>query len=633
MDRNSLIGILLIVALIFVYMKLNDDGEEQKTEKQKTETATKDKAAQKPAAGAAPAAPATPADSATLAKQKESNYGAYAQLATGKVQKVEVQTEELRMAISTKGGVPEAVYLNNFKTWDGNPLPIFAKSNANQLYLTLPYQGRVIQTKDLYFAYTGEGKVTVKGSEKKTLRFRAQVDSSSYLEYAYHLKGQGYDLDMEVTLVNMRNYVTGNKLELNAGLEIPKTEKDFTKMLPTAQASYGLQQQDEIDITYLDHSADEKVEEELNYSTRWVSFKSQFFQLAFIAPKAFEGNGKVTAEPVPVSRQEEAVKYMATTLSLPYTGQAKESQRWTVYMGPNNINILDDYNVDLDRTVRLGWGPLRYVTLFIIWVFHLLEGFIGSYGLIIFLLAIFIKVILLPLTLKSHVSMVKMQIVNNMPEIKDLEAKYKDNVTELQQRKMSFYRQVGVSPFGGCLPMLLQFPVLIAMFNFFPESIELRQQGLWWATDLSTYDSIWDFGKVPVINFLYGDHVSLFTLLMTISTLVYTYMQQKMQGNMGAAAAQMKWMGYLMPVLFLGILNNYAAALSYYYLVFNLLTIAQTYILKATISKEKLEAKVHETKNKKAGKPKGRMAKWLEDQQKKQQQMVRERGQQRGKKK
>jgi YidC/Oxa1 family membrane protein insertase len=173
--------------------------------------------------------------------------------------------------------------------------------------------------------------------------------------------------------------------------------------------------------------------------------------------------------------------------------------------------------------------------------------------------------------------------------------------------------------------MLLQFPILIAMFNFFPVSIELRQQALWWADDLSTYDSIWTFGYVPIINTIYGDHVSLFTLLMTISTLVYSWMQQKMQGTtMGPA--NMKWLVYIMPIMFLGILNNYSAGLSYYYLVFNLLTIAQTFILKAVVKKDTLEAKVHELRKQRAGKPakQGRLGKWMESQQKKQEQLRRQ---------
>jgi len=391
---------------------------------------------------------------------------------------------------------------------------------------------------------------------------------------------------------------------------------------------YALAQDEGVEVNHLDVSADEEVEEELNYSTKWVSFKSQFFQLALIAQDKFEGGGILRTKPLPQRRHTEAIKYMQANVALPYSGMPKEVHRLTLYAGPNNINILDAYGVSLDKTVRLGWGPLRYVTLFIIGVFHTLEGMTASYGLIILILAIFIKLILLPLTLKSHKSMVKMQIVNQMPEMKELEARYKDNATELQQRKMSFYRQVGVSPFGGCLPMLLQFPVLIAMFNFFPESIELRQQGLWWAEDLSTYDSIWDFGYVPILNTIYGDHVSLFTLLMTISTLVYTYMQQQMQGNTSMAGApNMKWMGYLMPILFLGILNNYAAALSYYYLIFNLLTIAQTYILKAAIDKKKLEDRVHATKAKGPKKAKGRVALWMEKQQKKQEALARSRRQ------
>ncbi|MFO0484946.1 MAG: membrane protein insertase YidC, partial [Sphingobacteriia bacterium] len=283
MDRNTLVGIALIVGLFLLYGTLtgDDDAKEKKSQSEKART-------EAPAAAPQPTAPVPQAaDSAELSKR----YGPYAALRSGGVQKVEVKTEDLHLLFTNKGGVPEAIYLNKHKTYDGAPLPVLPTGPKNSFSFTLPYNGNVLSTQDLFFSYQGPDSLSLKGSEQKTLRFRAQLDSASYLEYVYSLKGRGYDLDWEVRLINMRNYVQANRLELLSGLEIPKTEKDAEKMLPNANLVYALAQDEGVEVNHLDVSADEEVEEELNYSTKWVSFKSQFFQLALIAQDKFEGGG------------------------------------------------------------------------------------------------------------------------------------------------------------------------------------------------------------------------------------------------------------------------------------------------------------------------------------------------------
>jgi YidC/Oxa1 family membrane protein insertase len=624
MDRKGLIGIALIVLLFLVYSMVtqqdtppaNDKGA-SKSDKAVGATDTTAKANTPATADAAQAQPAIP-DSTQLANA----YGPFLPLTRGEVQKLTVRTDRYTLLLNTKGGGIETLYLNDYKTWDGKPLPIVPVAERNRTYFTFASQGKIIHTKDLFFQPVDTLRsLSLSGDATRTLRLRAQVDSASYLEQVYTFSGQSWHIDWQLKLVNMKPYITGSRVDLVAQLAIPKTEKDLAKMTPETNLFYRLAEDE--DVEHLEMSMDEEVSERVDFRTQWVSFKSQFFSMAIIGKKPFEGNAKLKTVPLPSDAAH--VKYMEASLPMAYAAGPQETLGLQIYAGPNNIRIMDSYGPDLDRSIALGWGPLRYVTLFIIWVFHLLEGLTTSYGLIILILAIFIKLILMPLTLRSHISTVKMQIVNQMPEMKELEARYKEAPTELQQRKLAFYKQVGVSPFGGCLPMLLQFPILIAMFNFFPVSIELRQQALWWADDLSTYDSIWTFGYVPIINTIYGDHVSLFTLLMTISTLVYSWMQQKMQGTtMGPA--NMKWLVYIMPIMFLGILNNYSAGLSYYYLVFNLLTIAQTFILKAVVKKDTLEAKVHELRKQRAGKPakQGRLGKWMESQQKKQEQLRRQ---------
>jgi YidC/Oxa1 family membrane protein insertase len=225
-------------------------------------------------------------------------------------------------------------------------------------------------------------------------------------------------------------------------------------------------------------------------------------------------------------------------------------------------------------------------------MFNLLNKVTGNFGLIILIMTLIIKALLFGLVYKSYISSAKMRILK--PEIDELKAKHGSDLQKFQQEQMSLFKRAGVSPLGGCLPLLLQMPFLIAMFQFFPASIELRHESLLWATDLSTYDSIWSFGKVPVIDSIYGDHVSLFTLLMTISTLVYTMFNNQLTGVSG----QMKYMGYIMPIFFLGFFNNYAAGLTYYYFLTNVISIAQQFIIRRFVDEDALHRKIQENKKK-----------------------------------
>lgn len=245
----------------------------------------------------------------------------------------------------------------------------------------------------------------------------------------------------------------------------------------------------------------------------------------------------------------------------------------------------------MEKLVPLGWGIFGWVNRFaVIPVFNFLNSFNINYGIIILLLTILIKVVLLPLTYKSYISTAKMKVLQ--PEMSELQAKFKADPMKLQQETMALYRKAGVSPLGGCLPMVLQMPILIAMFRFFPASIELRQEGFLWAKDLSTYDSILD---LPFNIPFYGDHVSLFTILMTVSTLIYTRMNMQMTA---ATNPSMKYVMYLMPIMFLGIFNNYSSGLSYYYFLANMITFGQQYLFKSFVDEKAIHAKIQENKKK-----------------------------------
>ena len=281
------------------------------------------------------------------------------------------------------------------------------------------------------------------------------------------------------------------------------------------------------------------------------------------------------------------------------------------YFGPNKFKILKKYDLDLERQIPLGWSFFlmawinRYAVLP---VFNFLEGFGWNYGIIILVLTILLKIVLFPIAYKSYSSSAKMRVLK--PEIEEISKKYpkKEDAMKKQQATMNLYKQAGVNPMAGCIPMLLQFPILIAMFRFFPSAIELRQQSFLWAHDLSSYDSILD---LPFNIPFYGNHVSLFTLLMTISTLIYTKMNQDMMGSGQQQLPGMKTMMYLMPVMFLGIFNNYASGLSYYYFLANIITFGQMFLIRRTIDEKKIRKQIEI--NKKKPKKKSNWQKRLED--------------------
>ncbi|NLA24445.1 MAG: membrane protein insertase YidC, partial [Bacteroidales bacterium] len=307
------------------------------------------------------------------------------------------------------------------------------------------------------------------------------------------------------------------------------------------------------------------------------------------------GDGPVVQSEKIGDDNSEYLKKFYAELSLPVNRESHVEVPIKLYYGPNKFSVLKSYDNKLEKLVPLGWGIFGWVNRFlIIPVFNWLGSFIGSYGIIILLLTIFIKLLLFPLTYKSYMSTAKMKVLK--PQIDELAKKYpKGKEMERQQATMNLYKRVGVNPMGGCLPMLLQFPILIAMFRFFPASIELRQQSFLWADDLSTYDSILDLPfKIP----LYGDHISLFTLLMAAALMVSTIMTSKNQPTNNQMPG-MKTMMYFMPIMLLFFFNEYAAGLSYYYFLANLITILQTWAIRRFfVNDEKVLAKLEENKKK-----------------------------------
>ena len=410
-------------------------------------------------------------------------------------------------------------------------------------------------------------------------------------------------VNFDVNMQGINQYIATNQSYLNFtwSFDVPRQERI---------SSFGEDRYTNISYKFFeadfDNLSQNKSDEE-NLSTRvkWIGFKQLFFNSTIIANEFFP-NAQIRS-----TIFEENPKYLANfyaDIAFPYEGTQKESVGIQFYFGPNHYQTLKQYKIELERQVYLGYAIVRPVNQYlIIPTFNFLRNYIGNFGLIILLLTIFIKLILFPFTYKSYMSQAKMRALK--PEIDEINNKIgmgTEKAMERQQATMALYKKAGVNPMGGCLPMLLQFPILIAMFFFFPTSIELRQESFLWAHDLSTYDSILDLPfKIP----FYGDHVSLFCLLMTITTIISTSLNQ--QAASSQAMPGMKTMMYMMPIMFLFILNSYSSGLSYYYFLANVITIGQTYIIRYFVDEEKIRAQLQV--NKKKSVKKSNFQKRLED--------------------
>ena len=362
-------------------------------------------------------------------------------------------------------------------------------------------------------------------------------------------------------------------------------------------------------------------EKELRSGVKWISFKQKFFSYVLVSKDSFN-DAFVELHTKARPSNSRYQKSMSSVVDIPFDGLNEDNRiEMSYYFGPNNFKVLKQYGLGLEEQIPLGGKLISWINKYIVInVFNWLGHYGWSYGVVILVLTLIIKICLMPIAFKSYMSTAKMRVLK--PEIDAINEKYpkQEDAMKKQQAVMDLYKKAGASPMSGCLPMLLQFPILIAIFRFFPSSIELRQQSFLWADDLSTYDSILD---LPFNIPFYGDHVSLFTLLMTASTLLYTYINNKQmqqaQGNQ--AMPGMKFMLYLMPIMFLGIFNSYSAGLSYYYLLVNLFTFLQMYIFKICINEDRLRKQIEQAKKKPV--KKSNFQKRLEEMQKQQQQQLR----------
>jgi YidC/Oxa1 family membrane protein insertase len=592
-DKQSLIGLGLIASILGVWLYFSGPSKEQiarnKQVRDSIEVVQKKLEAIESAKMAA-----LPVSSLDTLKQKtvisdsartslvNDNYKDFAVATIGAKETFIIENKNIIAHISNKGGQIEKVELKNFKRPGSEEyLILFDKDSTNfSLKLNAYDRSRVFSTDSFYF------KSIKQTSSSIILQLQTSLPGS-YIEYSYNLKEDDYLVESEIRFVGMQNIIsqTEDQLQLSWSMLYPSQEKYIVKEKEAATIYF---KQDINSPDYINPKSPE--EKEISEAdVKWVCFKQQFFNSSIIADNVFQKGGsfiKLSDRP----NSSTVVQAVKSELGIPFTHSANEKFSFKFYFGPNHYYTLEKYGWELESIIPMGWSVFSYINKWlVIPLFNWLD-FLGL-GMVILILTVVVKIVLLPIAYKTYMSGAKMRVLK--PETDALNAKFEKNADPMkkQQEQMALYRKAGVNPLSGCIPLLLQFPILIALFNFMPSAIELRQQGFLWADDLSTYDSIWTFGYIPVINTIYGDHVSLFALLMFVSTIIYTYMNSSMMPQQGSTQMPgMKFMMYFMPVIFLAVMNSYAAGLSWYYFLANMFTFLQNWIIKKIVSDEKIRA-------------------------------------------
>ena len=549
-------------------------------------------------------------------------YGRFASFLTGDDKTITLENEVIKLDVSSKGGVVTRAELKKYDTeYDPDETKKVKKkvvmfdSESNQMSFTLPLPQEVA-TSDLYF--------TPREVTDSTVLMAINLSADAFWGIKYTLPKGSYMVKMDVVQKNMAPIVQSNvrKLGVNWHQDIHRQEQGRMFEERNSRLAYK----------FLGGSVEEMSEssnksKERQQKLKWIAFKNQFFSSVLIADKNFN-SADFNSE---VLKGSVFLKSLTADAEVnDYDWSAENPAGFNYYIGPNLYPLLNkidkhtyaDENLKLTKLIPLGWTIFRWInTLIVIPVFNFLGSFGWNYGIVILVLTILLKLVLFPLTYKSYVSQAKMRIL--APDIKEINEKYpgNDNAMVRQQKTMALYSKAGASPMSGCLPMLLQMPILFAMFTFFPNCIELRGQSFLWAHDLAAPDAIisWS-GHIPLVTEYFGNHISLFCLLMTATNIIYTH--NTMQNQSGGMPG-MKWMMYLMPIMFLVFFNNYAAGLSYYYFLSLLITIIQTYAIRKWWVKEEDVRRTMKENAKKPQKKSGFMAR-LEEMQKEQQRLMRE---------
>jgi YidC/Oxa1 family membrane protein insertase len=586
MDRNQATGLILFAAVILIYSMFFASGPEI----QPIEEASQAKVEQ-PDTSILDSVQQTVLPDSLVDAQRVSKYGMLAPLTLGEEKEEILENELVKITVSNKGGEVKEVLLKNYFSWKNEPLKIFEAGNSS-MSLSADTRFGTFDLSDFYF----ESKLStedLEGVKTQVLILKAGTESGQIIQ-KLTLEEGSYVVKKSFEIQRFEGVFTSNELKIQWDDKIKSQEKDLAESRRKTQVNYYLSNGSYENLGLSDDPEEAQVEEPV----KWIGFSQRFFTSGIIADSVFQ-NVKLTQT---TPADSAFVRDMTASLSVP---MVEGKTNFSYYFGPDQYKTLKAVTDGFEENVDMGYFFVSWVNKYIVvHLFEFLEKYFDSYGIIIILIVLIIKLALSPLTYKSYIGMAKMRVIK--PEIDELKEKYGDDATKMQQEQMKLFSQLGVSPISGCLPLLLQMPFLFAMFFFFPNAIELRQESFLWAQDLSTYD---EFIKLPFTIPFYGAHVSLFTLLMTVSQIVYTHFNNQLT----TATGPMKNLGYIMPVMFMFVLNSYPAGLSFYYFVSNVFTFGQQALIKLFVDDATIRQKVEENKVKNVNKKKSKFQQRLED--------------------
>ncbi|WP_127844403.1 membrane protein insertase YidC [Psychroflexus aestuariivivens] len=598
-DKNSIIGFLLIGAILIWVMYMNPTQEEKPEADQVKEPAKTEAVSEGDSSENVQNTTET-SDLQSIENDSVSNilakreYGAFAYSALlpsaedNKITTIENDLVELK--VSNKGGQIIEAKMKQHDTYKGDPVYLIKDGNANFNIEFETQNGKVLNTKDLFF----EPELSTDG-DRQTLSMKAKVSDVKFLEFYYGLNPENYMMDFAIRSQGLSDVVRGDIADLTWEVKAFRKAKSISYENRYTEIVYQYEGESD-DYT---GQGDEAIEEDIEID--WVAFKQHFFTSILLTDKPFQ-KGKFISRNLVQDEEVDTTYTKNFRAEIPLelkSGEFSESLNW--YHGPSDYQILDDYDRNLDEVVPLGWGIFGWINRYIfIPFFGFLSGVLPSYGLAIIVMTIVVRIVLSPVTYKSYLSQAKMKVLK--PEINEINEKHKDNQMKKQQETMKLYSKTGVSPLSGCIPALLQIPVFYALFQFFPSAFDLRQKGFLWADDLSSYDVIYEWDTyIPLISWAYGNHISLFPILASVAIFFYMTMTtgQNMQQSSQPGMPNMKIIMYISPLVMLIFFNNYASGLSLYYFISNLITIGIMLVIKhVIIDEDKILAKIEEKKKK-----------------------------------
>ncbi len=500
-----------------------------------------------------------------------------------KFKDIVIENNQLSITVAKMGGTISQVKLKEFKRSDSSDLILLDAQKNKMVWQWNDENGNPLSSDQFVWEVAAKTNSSVK--------LQLKINDSSYIQQSYTLDPKKpYQVDYKLDIVGMERFVRrGNSdFKFNWNATLQKQERDMKWETQNAAIVYKLPDESLTTLT-----STEEASEVLKNKVQWVAFKQQYFSSIISSPSDILTDAKLN---MGLNKPSDSVdvKPVGIQLFSAYNGEPNRKLDFEFYFGPNQYNTLEnvDFGIQeasVERIIPMGWGIFGWVNRgLVLPIFTFLQGLIGNAGIMIMLLTIIIKTMLLPLVYKSYISTAKMRILK--PEMDAIKEKHNNDLQKVQAENMALYKKAGVSPLSGCVPMLLQLPILFAMFQFFPHAFELRQKTFLWSHDLSQWDGPYLGFNIP----FYGDHVSFFTLLMTASTLIYTHLNNQISGVTG----QMKWMGYLMPVIFLGVLNDYASGLTWYYFVSNMITFGQQWAIRKMVDDDKLHKQIAEARKK-----------------------------------